>query len=96
MSQARPHLSMAGLTLMRESNMSKKFNVLVLGNVREEGLNVLRDFADLTILPEPAQKSDILKAMPMADAVLHKIAKTDADVVASQKKCRSLLGTELV
>lgn len=53
--------------------MKKKHHVLVLGNVREEGLNVLREFAELTILPEPAQKADILTAIQKADAVLHKI-----------------------
>ena len=68
--------------------MGKKFNVLVLGNVRNEGLNVLGEFAELTILPEPALKPDILEAIPRADAVLHKIAKTDADVIAAQKKLR--------
>lgn len=68
--------------------MSKPFNVLVLGNVRSEGLEVLKEFAELTILPEPAQKTDILAAIPQADAVLHKIAKTDADVIAAQSKVR--------
>ncbi len=68
--------------------MTKDFNVLVLGNIRDEGLAVLRDFAELTILLEPVQKSDMLKAIPKADAVLHKIAKTDADVVAAQKRVR--------
>jgi len=68
--------------------MKKKHHVLVLGNVREEGLNVLREFAELTILPEPAQKADILTAIQKADAVLHKIAKTDADVIAVQKKVK--------
>ena len=58
--------------------MRNKHHVLVLGNVREEGLSVLREFAELTILPEPAQKADILAAIQKADAVLHKIAKTDA------------------
>jgi D-3-phosphoglycerate dehydrogenase / 2-oxoglutarate reductase len=73
---------------MRVSDMSKKFNVLVLGNVREEGLNLLAEFAELTILPEPAQKPDILEAISSADAVLHKIARTDADVISAQKKLR--------
>jgi D-3-phosphoglycerate dehydrogenase len=68
--------------------MSKPFHVLVLGNVREEGLDVLREFADLTVLPEPAQKSDILAAIPLADAILHKIAKTDAEIIAAQTKLR--------
>lgn len=66
--------------------MSKPYHVLVLGNVRPEGLDLLREFAELTILPEPARKADILKAIPTADAVLHKIAKTDAEIVAAQTR----------
>ena len=66
--------------------MSSDFNVLVLGNVREEGLSILREFAEVTILREPAQKADILQAIRHADAMLHKIAKTDAEVIAAQKK----------
>lgn len=68
--------------------MSKDFNVLVLGNVREEGLDVLREFADLIILPEPVQKPDILRNIANADAILHKIAKTDAEVISAQRKLR--------
>ena len=86
MSQEQLPPSTAALTPILESSMSKPFHVLVLGNVREEGLRNLRDFANLTILPEPAKKSDILAAIPYADAVLHKIAKTDADVIAAQNK----------
>lgn len=68
--------------------MSKKFSVLVLGNVREEGLDVLREFADLVILAEPARKPDILRSIVNADAILHKVAKTDAEVIAAQKQVR--------
>ncbi|MCD1636464.1 hydroxyacid dehydrogenase [Martelella mediterranea] len=66
--------------------MRKPYHVLVLGNVRPEGLDLLREFAELTILPEPPRKADILKAIPAADAVLHKIAKTDAEIVAAQTR----------
>lgn len=66
--------------------MSKRFRVLVLGNVREEGLSILREFAELTILPEPVQKSDLIAAIAQADGILHKIAKTDAEVIAAQRK----------
>jgi D-3-phosphoglycerate dehydrogenase len=77
---------MVVLTPIPESEMIKPFHVLVLGNIRPEGLDILQDFAELTILPEPAQKSDILAAIPQADAILHKIAKTDKDVIAAQTK----------
>ena len=62
--------------------------MLVLGNVREEGLAILRTFAELTILPEPVQKHDLLDAIPGADAVLHKIARIGADVIRAQTKLR--------
>lgn len=77
---------MVASTPIPGSDMNSDFNVLVLGNVREEGLSILRDFAEVTILPEPAEKADILQAIPHADAILHKIAKTDAEVIAAQKK----------
>jgi len=70
--------------------MGKQFHVLVLGNVHEEGLDILRDFADLTILPEPVQKTDLLKTIPHTNGVLHKVAKIDADVLHAQKKVRIL------
>lgn len=66
--------------------MKKPYHVLVLGNVRPEGLDILRGFSELTILPEPARKADILAAIPKADAILHKIAKTDAEVISAQTK----------
>lgn len=66
--------------------MGDEFNVLVLGNVREEGLSLLREFAAVTILPEPAEKLDMLRAIPKADAILHKIAKLDHEVIAAQTK----------
>lgn len=62
--------------------------VLVLGNVRPEGLDILRSFAELTILPEPASKADILACIGEMDAVLHKIGKVDREIVSRQKKLR--------
>ncbi len=64
------------------------YQVLVLGNVRPEGLDILRAFADLTILPEPAQKPDILACIGNMDAIFHKIGKVDRDIMARQKKLR--------
>lgn len=61
--------------------------VLVLGNVRQEGLDVLAGFAEVTILPEPAE-ADILAAIASADAILHKIGKIDAEIVGRQTKLR--------
>jgi D-3-phosphoglycerate dehydrogenase len=62
--------------------------VLVLGNVRPEGLDLLRAFAELTILPEPVTVSQILDHVATADAILHKIGKIDARVMAAQTRLR--------
>ncbi|MCC6306275.1 MAG: hydroxyacid dehydrogenase [Rhodobacteraceae bacterium] len=64
------------------------FRVLVLGNVREEGLAILRPFADLVILPEPARREDILGAIGSVDAILHKIGRIDREAVARQTRLR--------
>ena len=45
----------------------KRWKVLVLGNVRAEGLDLLRDIAELTVLPEPA--ASVLRALPVAAVV---------------------------
>lgn len=66
--------------------MIKTHKVMVLGNVREEGLQILREFADITVLPEAAPKQDIIEKIPDMDAILHKFAKIDGDVVAAQTK----------
>ena len=63
-------------------------NILVLGNVRPEGLDLLRDFARLTILPEPVAKEDVLSRVGEMDAILHKIGKIDADIMARQSRLR--------
>lgn len=62
--------------------------VLVLGNVRPEGLDILRSFAELTVLPEPALRADILACIGDMDAMLHKIGKVDREIVAQQTKLR--------
>jgi len=64
------------------------YKVLVLGNVRPEGLDIVRPFADLTILPEPAQKSDILACIADMDAIFHKIGKVDRETISRQTKLR--------
>lgn len=64
------------------------YKVLVLGNVRPEGLDIVRPFAELTILREPAQKPDILACIAEMDAIFHKIGKVDREIMARQKKLR--------
>lgn len=67
---------------------NKPWNVLVLGNVRSEGLELLSDFAELTVLPEPAARADILACIGDMDAVLHKIGRIDAEMMARQTNLR--------
>ena len=66
----------------------KRWKVLVLGSVRAEGLDLLRDIADLTVLPEPTARTDILACIGDVDAVLHKTGRIDAESMARQTKLR--------
>ena len=66
----------------------KRWKVLVLGNVRSEGLDLLSDIAELTVLPEPATRTDILARIGDTDAVLHKTGRIDAQMMARQTRLR--------
>ena len=60
----------------------------MLGNVRPEGLSILEDFAELTILPGQPFKDDILACIGDMDAVLHKVGKVDTEIISRQTKLR--------
>lgn len=47
--------------------------VVVTGSVREEGLSIVREFADLVILPEPINEKDVARELRDADGMLHKM-----------------------
>ena len=64
----------------------RRWKVLVLGNVRPEGLDLLRDVAELTVLPEPVAPTDIAACIEDMDAVLHKTGRIDAGVMARQAR----------
>ena len=66
----------------------RRWKVLVLGNVRPEGLDLLRDVADLTVLPEPVAVADIVACIEDMDAVLHKTGRIGAEVMARQTRLR--------
>lgn len=66
----------------------RRWKVLVLGNVRPEGLDLLRDVAELTVLPEPVAVADIVACIEDMDAVLHKTGRIDAGVMARQARLR--------
>ena len=66
------------------SNEEAKFHVLVLGNIRPEGLDVLKEFSRTKILPEPVDKSQVLECIAEMDAILHKVGKIDAEIIDRQ------------
>lgn len=61
-------------------------NVLVMGNVREEGLAILREFATLIILPEPPDREAVLRHMGEVDAILHKVGRLGPEEMARQSR----------
>jgi len=62
--------------------------VLVLGNVRPEGLQILEAFANITVLPEPVANEEMLARIADMDGVLHKFGRIDAEIVNRQSKLR--------
>ena len=64
----------------------RRWKVLVLGNVGSEGLDLLRDVAELTVLPEPVSVADIAACIEDMDAVLHKTGRNDAGVMSRQAR----------
>lgn len=66
----------------------RRWKVLVLGNVGSEGLDLLRDIAELTVLPEPVSVADIAACIEDMDAVLHKTGRIDAGVMSRQARLR--------
>ena len=63
-----------------------KLDVLVLGTIRQQGIDVLNEFANVTVLPEPVKKSELLQKIGTVDAVLHKVGKIDLDVINRQNR----------
>jgi len=49
--------------------------VIVTGSVREEALSIVREFAELVILPEPINEKDVARELRDADGMLHKMGK---------------------
>lgn len=64
------------------------FRVLVIGNVREEALALLRDFAEIVCLPEPTSSEAICEHICAVDAILHKIGKIGPRELAHQTRLR--------
>jgi D-3-phosphoglycerate dehydrogenase len=68
------------------SNSDADYNVLVLGNIRPEGIEALKLFAHVTVLPEPVTKADVLECVTHMDAILHKVGKVGQEIIDQQSK----------
>lgn len=62
--------------------------VVVTGDVRKEGLDIVREFADIVTIPEPVSPETLKREIRDADAVLHKMGVIDEDILASQTKLK--------
>jgi len=68
------------------SNLKPELKVLVLGNVRPEGIEILERFAHVTAIPEPVKKADVLLHVQDMDAMLHKVGYVDQEIIDQQSK----------
>lgn len=63
--------------------------VVVTGEVRKEGLDILKEFADdIVIIPEPIPADVLQREIADADAVLHKMGKIGEEELKQQKKLK--------
>jgi D-3-phosphoglycerate dehydrogenase len=64
------------------------FKVLVLGVIRQEAIEYLQEFSELVILPDPVKKGDFIEHIKDADAILHKVAHIQRDVLQHQTQLK--------
>jgi hypothetical protein len=62
-------------------------NVIVTGKIAEDGLKMLEEIALVTVIENPTS-SELVKALPTADAILHKIGKLPAHLLEQAPKLR--------
>ena len=62
------------------------FKVIVMGNVRKEGIDMVKAFAEPALLEEPVRDTALAEAIKDADAILHKIGKLNRGVLQHQTK----------
>ncbi len=62
-------------------------NVIVTGKIAEDGLKMLEDIALVTVIENPTS-SELVKALPTADAILHKIGKLPAHLLEQAPKLK--------
>ncbi len=60
--------------------------VLVMGNVRQEGLDILKEFAEIVVLPEPPDSAAVLEHIKDADGILHKVGKLGKPEMEAQTR----------
>lgn len=61
---------------------------VVLGNIHQAALDILAEFSDMVVIPEPPSKSAILSVIDSADAILHKFGHIDHEIMARQRKLK--------
>lgn len=62
------------------------FKVIVMGNVRREGVDIVKEFAEPVLLEEPVREDRLMEEIKDADAILHKIGKLKKDILQHQTK----------
>ncbi len=62
------------------------FKVIVMGNVRKEGIDIVKAFAETVLLEEPVREARLVDEIKDADAILHKIGKLNRDILQHQTK----------
>lgn len=64
------------------------YKVLVTGNVRQEGLDIISSFTEMVHLPEPVDQKDLAHHLFDADAVLHKMGRLDSKALQGQRRLK--------
>ena len=64
------------------------YNVLITGEVSEEGVAIIESFARIVHLPEPIDQEALKAHMAEADAVLHKMGRLDQTTLENQSKLK--------
>ena len=64
------------------------YKVLVTGNVRQEGLDIISPFTEMVHLPEPVDQKALAHHLCDADAVLHKMGRLDSEALQGQRRLK--------
>jgi D-3-phosphoglycerate dehydrogenase len=61
---------------------------IVLGNIHQAALDILGEFSETVVIPEPPSRSAILSVIDGADAILHKFGYIDNEIMSRQRKLK--------